>query len=160
MKHLLSLCDVDTLLRDQARIQGEVFMTAQTRAALRAVVLPSPDANPQETPTRRLLGQLGHDVSRATTPNHAWQLMSADHVDLFVVDAASKGNRDVLDMIESLPDDRKPSQVAVFTDVMDAELRDFRRNAPSHVHVFIKPLHVHGLLNVLRQMEKQKTATA
>jgi DNA-binding NtrC family response regulator len=136
-------------------------MTAQTRAALRAVVLPSPDAEPQETPTRRLLGQLGHDVSRATNPNHAWQLMSADHIDLFVVDAAFQANRDVLELIEDLPEEHRPTQVAVFTDVMDNQLRDFRRNAaPSQVHVFIKPLHVHGLLNVLRQIEKQKTTHA
>jgi CheY-like chemotaxis protein len=134
-------------------------MTAQIPAVLRAVVLPSSDIQSQDTPTRRLLGGLGHDVSRATSPDHALELMSADHTDLLVVDITNNSrNRALIDAISELPETRRPDQVAIFADAIDNSLKEFRRDiAPSHVHVFLKPLHMHGLLNVLRHMERQQS---
>jgi len=130
---------------------------AQVRSSLRAVVLPSPDSYPQDTPTRRLLGELGHDVTRAVTPDHALELISADHTDLLVVDMTNgNANTQLIDSLQELPENKRPMQLAIFTDSIDIQLRDFRRKyAPSHVHVFLKPLHMHGLLGVLRHMERQ-----
>lgn len=134
-------------------------MTAQLRSALRAVVLPSPEAHPHDTPTRRLLGELGHDVARAISPDHALQLMNSDHTDLLVVDITSGKNRDLIDVLCEMPADKRPDQVAVFSDSIDSQLRELRRGVgASHVHIFLKPLHMHGLLNVLRQMERDHTA--
>jgi CheY-like chemotaxis protein len=134
-------------------------MTAQLRSAFRAVVLPSSDAHPQDTPTRRLLGELGHDVARATSPDHALELINSDHTDLLVVDITNSANRELFASLCELPESKRPDQVAVFTDSIDAQLRDWRRRvAPSHVHVFLKPLHMHGLLGVLRQMEQRQNA--
>ena len=131
-------------------------MTAQIRAALRAVVLPSGDAYPQDTPTRRLLGQLGHDVTRANSPNHAMELINSDHTDLLVVDVTNNANRDLFDSLSELPESKRPDEVAVFSDSVDLQLREWRRTiSPTHVHVFLKPLHMHGLLTVLRQMERR-----
>jgi response regulator RpfG family c-di-GMP phosphodiesterase len=132
-------------------------MTAQLRSALRAVVLASPDAHPQDTPTRRLLGELGHDVTRAVSPDHALELINSDHTDLLVVDITNSANREVIESLCELPESKRPDEVAVFTDSIDNQLREWRRNiAPSHVHVFLKPLHMHGLLTVLRQMERRQ----
>jgi DNA-binding NtrC family response regulator len=132
-------------------------MMVQTRSVLRAVVLPSPDASPQDTPTRRLLGGLGHDVTRAMTPDHALELIGAEHTDLLVVDlTGNNANSQLIDALEELPRDKRPLQLAIYTDAIDLALRDFRRNyGPAHVHVFLKPLHMHGLLSVLRNMERQ-----
>lgn len=130
-------------------------MMAQLRSALRAVVLPSPDAHPQDTPTRRLLGELGHDVARAASPDHALQLINSDHTDLLVVDVTNSANREVIEWLCDLPPSKRPDQVAIFSDSIDNQLRQWREKvAPSHVHVFLKPLHMHGLLSVLRQMER------
>jgi DNA-binding NtrC family response regulator len=130
-------------------------MTAQIRAALRAVVLPSADAYPQDTPTRRLLGQLGHDVSRAESADHAIELINSDHTDLLVVDVSNGANRDLFESLGELPESKLPAQVAVFSDSLDFQLRELRRKiSPTQVHVFLKPLHMHGLLSVLRQMER------
>src|ERR1700733_10745851 len=120
-------------------------MTAQIPAVLRAVVLPSSDSQSQDTPTRRLLGGMGHDVSRATSPDHALELMSADHTDLLVVDITNNShNRELIDQIVDLPEGKRPDQVAIFTDAIDNSLKEFRRDiAPSHVHVYLKPLHMH-----------------
>jgi CheY-like chemotaxis protein len=130
-------------------------MTAQLRTAIRAVVLPSSDAQSYDTPTRRLLGELGHDVTRADSSEHALELINADHTDLLVVDITNNSNREMLDSLMEMPESKRPAQMAVFSDSIDRQLREWRRLAPSHVHVFLKPLHMHGLLTVLRQMEKQ-----
>jgi CheY-like chemotaxis protein len=130
-------------------------MTAQVPSVLRAVVLPSSDAYSQDTPTRRLLGQLGHDVTRAASPDHAMQLINSDHTDLLVVDITNNANREMVESLMDLPESKRPDQMAVFSDTIDGQLREWRRSAPSQVHVFLKPLHMHGLLTVLRQLEKQ-----
>jgi DNA-binding NtrC family response regulator len=131
-------------------------MTVQARATLRAVVLPAPDAHPQESYARRLLGNMGHDVSRAASPDHAMELLSSDHTDLLVVDITNNNqNRALMDSISSLPESRRPDQVAIFSDEMDPKLNELRRAYNrEHFHVFLKPLHMHGLLNVIRHMEK------
>jgi hypothetical protein len=131
-------------------------MTAQLRSAIRAIVLPSSDSQAYDTPTRRLLGELGHDVTRAQSSEHALRLISSDHTDLLVVDITNNSNRDMLDSLMELPEEKRPEQMAVFSDSIDGQLREWRRLAPSHVHVFLKPLHMHGLLTVLRQMEKRQ----
>ncbi len=131
-------------------------MMAQPRSALRAVVLPAPETKLQDTPTRRLLGELGHDVARAETPDHAIELLSHDHTDLLVVDVTNENqNTQLIDSLAMLPDDKRPVQVAIYTDAISARLRDFRRTyAHSQVHIFLRPLHMHGLLGVLRNMER------
>ncbi|MGD0460972.1 MAG: hypothetical protein ABSB74_00645 [Tepidisphaeraceae bacterium] len=134
-------------------------MTAQLRSAFRAVILPSSDAYRQDTPTRRLLGELGHDVARAASPEHALELINSDHTDLLVVDITQSANRELFESLCELPESKRPDQVAVFTDSIDTQLREWRRRvAPSQVHVFLKPLHMHGLLGVLRRMEQQQRA--
>jgi DNA-binding NtrC family response regulator len=131
-------------------------MMTQMRA-LRAVVLPAPDMAMQDTPTRRLLNELGHDVTRASTPDHAIELINADHTDLLVVDLTNNTlNQQIIDSLEELPESKRPEQVAIFTDAIDMKVRDYRKKfSPAKVHVFFKPLHMHGLLGVLRTMEKK-----
>jgi DNA-binding NtrC family response regulator len=136
-------------------------MMAAAKSAIRAIVLPSPDTFAADTPTRRLLGDLGHDVTRAATPNHATELMNADHTDLLVVDVTNNNaNRQLFDSLIDMPESHRPDEVAIFTDEIDMALRDLRRRmSPSHVHVFLKPLHMHGLLHVLRRMEREHAAS-
>jgi DNA-binding NtrC family response regulator len=137
-------------------------MMASARLALRVVVLPAPNGPTQDTPTRRLLGELGHDVSRATTPDHALELLGADHTDLLVVDITNdNSNRELVNSLANMPESQRPDQVAIFTDTMDTQLRDLRKKvSPSYVHVYLKPLHVHGLLSMLRNIEKRASVRA
>ena len=134
-------------------------MTAHVRAALRTVVLPSADAHAQDTPARLLLGQLGHDVARADSTDGAMQLINSEHTDLLVVDVSNNNNRDFLESLGEMPASKRPDQVAVFSDSIDPGLREWRQAiAPTQVHVFLKQLHMHGLLGMLRQMERRQTA--
>ena len=135
-------------------------MTDQLKSSLRAIVLPAPDSHPQDTPTRRLLGQLGHDVVRAESPDHAVELLNSDHTDLLVVDVSnSNENREMISRIQELPDSSRPAQVAIFTDVLDAQLTTFKKRlGAAQVHVFLKPLHMHGLLGVLRKIDRNGTS--
>jgi len=74
-----------------------------------------------------------------------------------VVDISDSANRELFDALSEMPASKRPNQVAVFSDSIDVQLREWRRKvAPCHVHVFLKPLHMHGLLNVLRQMERRQ----
>jgi len=132
-------------------------MTTQLRSALRAVVVQAPDAYLEDTPTRRLLGELGHDVARALSSEHAVELLNADHTDLLVIDITNNNiNRNLLDALSEMPQSKRPEQVAVFSDSLDVQVRDLRRRlAPTQVHLYLTPLHMHGLLNVLRQMERE-----
>lgn len=130
-------------------------MTAQAPSVLRAVVLPSTDAYSQDTPTCRLLRELGHDVKRAASPDQAMELINSEHTDLLVVDITNDANREMVESLMELPASKRPEQMAVFSDSIDGKLREWRRSAPSHVHIFLKPLHMHGLLSVLRQIERQ-----
>lgn len=133
-------------------------MTPPARSSLRAVVLPSPDSYPLDTPTRRLLKELGHEVDRANTPEQAMELLNSDHTDLLVVDLTNNNlNRQLIDSMQEMSEDKRPTQMAIFTDAMDSQLREFRRKcSPAKVHVFLKPLHMHGLLNVVRNMERKR----
>lgn len=135
-------------------------MTSQLRSALRAVVLPSSDAQSYDTPTRRLLDELGHDVTPALSADHALELINAEPTDLLVVDLTNGSNRDMLESLMGLPEAKRPVQMALFSDTIDRQLREWRKLSPSHVHVFLKPLHMHGLLTVLRQMERRKSAVS
>jgi CheY-like chemotaxis protein len=137
-------------------------MTAQMNPVLHTVVLPSPDSHPSDTPTRRLLGQLGHEVARASSPDHALELLSTDHTDLLVIDVANQNsNRELLSLLAGAPESIMPAEVAIYTDAVDSQLREMSRHlSASKVHLFVKPLHMHGLLSVLRQMERGTTAGA
>src|ERR1700683_893944 len=126
-------------------------MTSQLRSALRTVVLPAPDAYVEDTPARRLLGEFGHEVARAQSPDHAVELLCAEHTDLLVMDITNNNrNRQLLAALSDMPLSKRPEQIAVFVDSLDVQLRDLRqRLAPTQVHMFFEPLHMHGLLNVL-----------
>jgi hypothetical protein len=86
------------------------------------------------------------------------ELLQHDQVDLLVVDvSASARNRDFLNKLVELPDSSRPREVAIFNDMADDSLRGMRtRLRPSHVHIFLKPLHMHGLLSVLRCMDSEE----
>jgi CheY-like chemotaxis protein len=149
---------LETMIAKLTQPKKRLSMTDQLRIALRAIVLPSPDVTSQESPTRRLLGGLGHDVTRAESPDHAIDLLNRDHTDLLVVDVSNGNeNRQMLSRITELADSQIPTQVAIFTDTLDSQLNSMKKNLHgSKVHVFLKPLHMHGLLSVLRQMNKDQ----
>lgn len=132
-------------------------MTVEARATLRSVILPAENA-PVASQAGRLLNDLGHDVSRADSPEQAMELLRHDQVDLLVVDvSASARNREFLHKLVELPDISRPREVAIFNDMADDTLRSMRtRLRPSHVHIFLKPLHMHGLLSVLRCMDNEE----
>ncbi len=124
------------------------------------MVLPTSDALAYDTPTYRLLGDLGHDVTCAGSPGQALELINSEHTDLLVVDVTNGSNREVFQSLMDLPESKHPAQIAVFSDNIDGPLREWRRKSPAHVHVFLKPLHVHGLLTVLRQMDRKQHMAA
>jgi two-component SAPR family response regulator len=129
-------------------------MTVEDRATIKAIILPAEAAN-SISRAGQLLIDAGHDVSSAQSADQAMDMLQHDDADLLVVDVTnSPKNHDFVSQLSSLNSDYLPREVAIFSDSMDEVLRGLReRLSPSKVHIFLKPLHMHGLLSVLRHLE-------
>ncbi len=130
-------------------------MNVQEHTTLRAVILPSGYQLPEEAPTNRLLMDLGHTVLSAANADQAMRILRDDPTDILIVDVTdSAENRRLIDRLGELPAGSRPRELAIFTERGDDRFRKLQASiAPSHVHVFLKPLHMHGLLNVLRRLD-------
>jgi hypothetical protein len=137
-------------------------MNVHDHPTLRAVILPSGYQSPQDAPTNKLLEDLGHTVFSAGTADEAMRLLKADPTDILVVDVTeSEENRRLIDRLAELPLDNRPRELAIFTERSEDRFRKLRVSvAPSHVHVFLKPLHMHALLNILRRLGAEPTHTS
>lgn len=131
-------------------------MTVEDRATFRSVIL-SAEAVPSAYRAGQILNDLGHDVSPASSPAHAMDLLQREPTDLLIVDVSSSlRNREFVNHLSDLPASARPRELAIFSDVADETLRSLRaRIKPSKVHIFLKPLHMHGLLSVLRQLREE-----
>jgi CheY-like chemotaxis protein len=129
--------------------------TAPEHLAQRSIVVVSDCGRIENQPTYKLLTDLGHEVVPATSPDDAMNVLSASVVDLLVVDLPGVDDkRRLFERLDALPATSKPRRVAVFSEEVDDYARTVQRQQGGpRVHVFLKPLHVHGLLNVLRSIE-------
>ena len=137
-------------------------MTVEDHATLRVIVVPTESAT-AAIRAGKLLDDLGHQVIEAKTPDHALGLLQEEPTDLLVVDlSGSIRNRRFVENLSTQSSIVRPRQLAIFTDAVDEDLRGLRnRMRPCKVHVFLKPLHMHGLLGVVRQLDRMsETADA
>jgi len=132
-------------------------MTLQDRATFRSVILPSENTTAAQR-AGKLLDELGHEVSAAVNAEEAWNLLQQEETDLLVVDVTdSSRNRDFLGRLMELPLLQRPRELAIFSEVADDSLRTLRsRISPSKVHVFLKPLHMHGLMRIIRKLQGEE----
>jgi hypothetical protein len=113
--------------------------------------------------TYRLLRELGHTVVPVPTADGALDAMQQETTDLLIVDLDDAAQANSVErLLAELPPDHQPRQVAMFSEKMDSHLSEMRRRiSPARVHVFLKPLHLHGLLGLLKQIESDpQRATA
>jgi CheY-like chemotaxis protein len=129
-------------------------MTVEDRATIKAVILPADKTMPLSR-TGQLLSDYGHEVASAHSAEEAGQLLRQDVTDLLVVDVTNSAeNRAFVTGLADLSPDYLPRQLAIFSDCADETLRGLRKRiSPCKVHIFLKPLHMHGLLGLLRQLE-------
>jgi DNA-binding response OmpR family regulator len=137
-------------------------MTAQEQSTLRAIVVktsPRHDS-PVESSASRLLSQLGHDVIDFVSPDNALQAIREGHCDLVVIDAQLWDEaRAVVDQIADLDATVHPRAVAVLTDrgrEEGAPAQLTRKPLASRVRILLRPLHMHGLLNIVKKLERQE----
>jgi CheY-like chemotaxis protein len=120
--------------------------------ALRTVIF-NHETDAPISPEYRLLNQLGHEVATAGSAQEAVQLLQTEHTDLVVVDADAAEQQEFVNRLNDLPAEQSPRQVAIFTDAIDDSLTSLvRRLERTRVHVLMRPLHMHGLLGVLRSI--------
>jgi hypothetical protein len=114
-------------------------------------------------PTHRLLADLGHDVTSILSLDDAVRAMHEDPVDLLVIEEPARADAALrercLQQIRSLPLDKQPLEVAIFSD-RPAPPDASRHHGTPRVHVLLKPLHVHGLLHVIRHLRSRATMSA
>lgn len=129
--------------------------TATDSQALRALVVLADSANAEKQPSCRLLRELGHELRTARTADELTALLEREPADLLVIDLPTDADRrSAIDRLSTLPVDRRPAEVVAFADGLDEYVRNLQRSPDRpKMHVFIKPLHVHGLLSVIRSAE-------
>jgi hypothetical protein len=129
-------------------------MTAQDQLTLKAILLHNNACDSFDLPSFRLLSDLGHDVTAIGSTDGVLEILQHDRADLLVVDADRVERQDVVNRLGELPDDQQPRQIAIFSDAIDEGLSSLvHKLTPARVHVLLKPLHMHRLLGVLRNIE-------
>lgn len=129
-------------------------MTAQEQLTIRALLVCNESNDANSHSAFRLLNELGHDVSTADSANQALELLGEGRADLVIVDSDRSSQHDFVTGLASLPLDQQPRQVAIFSEVNDETIRGLAQQIQrSQVHVLLKPLHMHGLLSVLRHLD-------
>jgi hypothetical protein len=130
-------------------------MTANEQLTLKTVILHDHPLDSYELPTYRLLNGLGHDVSSTKSPDDAVEMLRGDVTDLLIIDSKKSEQRDFVSRLSDLPADQQPRQVAIISDSVDDSLSALvhKLDRAASVHVLLKPLHMHGLLKMLRNIE-------
>lgn len=96
---------------------------------------------------------MGHDVAETDSASRAVQILQQERADLVVIDADRDEQELFFDSINALPASQQPRQVAIFADAAEQPHRQPPRLGSVNVQVLLKPLHVHGLLGILRRIE-------
>jgi CheY-like chemotaxis protein len=132
-------------------------MTAQDQLTLKTIILHGQSVDAGGLPEYRLLNELGHDVTITPSAQQAVQFLQSDRADLVVVDSDRLGQNDFISRLAALPADQQPRQIAIFSDAIDQSLSAIAGKVQrSRVHMLLRPLHMHGLLKVLRSIEDER----
>lgn len=124
-------------------------MAAQA-LALRAIVYQTTDST---LPAQQLLNDLGHDVAGSSSQQKTIDMLEHGCTDLLVVDADQLDQDNVVAAVSQLPAERQPKDLAIFSDATTNAAKNLSGRLRSRVHYLMKPLHMHGLLQMLRQIE-------
>lgn len=123
---------------------------------LRTVIFNDDSSYAPVSPEYRLLNELGYEVATADSAQAAVELLQSGRADLVVVDVQDSEQRAFMTRLTDLPAEQSPRQVAIFADAMDESLKSLVRSLErTRVHVLMRPLHMHGLLSVLRNIGPQ-----
>jgi hypothetical protein len=140
------------------------MMATLDQVAIRTIFV-HPNADPANLwPTHRLLADLGHEITSTSTLAEALRLMEEEEAtDLLILEepptAEASLREEQLGQIRSLPPSQQPREVAIFSD-RPKEFRSGRYAGAPRIHVLVKPLHMHGLLQVIRHLDARLPASA
>jgi CheY-like chemotaxis protein len=105
-------------------------------------------------PEYLLLNGLGHEVAATSSAGQAVEMLQSDRADLVIIDSDRVSQTDFMAHLTGLPADQQPERVAIFTDSMDESMEKLTQQLPdARVQVLLKPMHMHGLLRILRNIE-------
>lgn len=129
-------------------------MVAPEQLTLKTVFLHGHANDAEGLPAYRLLNDLGHDITATDSPAQAVQMLQNDRADLVLIDADAPEQERFVQQLHDLPSQQQPREVAIVTDAVDERLNGLvGKLNESNVQVLLKPLHVHGLLKILRRIE-------
>lgn len=118
------------------------------------VVIHQSNQEPVFDVAAQLLDVLGHKVARVSTVERAVEETAEQPTDLLVLSLTDLEDQEqAIQRLALSPAGHRPKQVAILSDA-EAELAP--RSLPSvpdmKVHVFVKPVHALGLLNVIKRL--------
>jgi hypothetical protein len=130
-------------------------MTAQVQTTLRTIILQT--SRLDTTPAGMLLSGLGHQVTPSASSVDALRELQADGADLVVIDADKTDETAALmSRLAELDPAKRPRAIAVLADhaVEHSNVGSDPADELPPVRVFIRPLHLHGLLGLVKRLER------
>ena len=108
----------------------------------------------------QLLSVLGHEVALAESASAAIREASERPTDLLVLSLTDPAEQaQTIDHLATLHPTRRPKQVAILSnDDAETGLGLQRRLPNVKLHVFVKPIHAMGLLNVIKRITASNVA--
>lgn len=136
-------------------------MTAQEQTTLRTIILQT--SRLDTTPAGMLLSGLGHQVTPSSSSVDALRELQTDGADLVVVDMdKSDETAALMRRLGEVEPGQRPRAIAVLADHAVDPSQDVTEQIDDlpPVRVFLKPLHLHGLLGLVKKLERGASATA
>jgi CheY-like chemotaxis protein len=129
-------------------------MTAPTQTTLRTLVLQT--SRLDTSPAGKLLADLGHSVTSSTSSVDALRQLQSDGADLLVIDIGKADETPmIVQRLNELDPPHRPKAIAVLIDRTQPIDSTIANRPDVRVNVFLKPLHLHGLLRLVKRLERE-----
>ncbi len=119
------------------------------------VVIHDSHTEPVVSVAVQLLNVLGHDVALTESADAAISLAMESRTELLVLSLTDHDEQcAALDRLAMLPASARPRQVAILSDdETDSSIPPMQRKLPGvRVHLFVRAIHAHGLLKVIKRI--------
>ena len=134
-----------------------MIVESQTRSA---VVIHDSHREPVVGVAVQLLSVLGHAVEVTDSVDAALRAATAHPTELLVLsttDAAEQSQ--IIDYLATLPANHRPKQIAILSEEEAETGIGLQRRLPNvKLHIFVKPIHAMGLLNVIKRITEATAA--
>lgn len=126
----------------------------------RQVVIHNPTHESGVRVATEMLSTQGCQIAWANSVSEAIEKAALQPTELLVLSIPDTAEqRQALSRLSTLPAPQRPREVAILSDEINDDTIQLRRSvAGSKVHLFVRPIHVHGLLSLIKRLERNQLA--